>query len=75
MKTDRQKPARLISQQEAADLVGVSARTIRNWIADGAVRAWRTPGGRTLRIDPDELLSAFTEVPTVRHTLEGGGAR
>lgn len=68
MKTDRKKPARLVSQQEAASLVGVSARTIRNWIANGAIRAWRTPGGRAVRVDPDELLAAFTEIPTVMDT-------
>lgn len=74
MTISQQRPARLVSQKEAADLVGVTPRTIRNWVANGAVRAWRTPGGRALRIDPDELLSAFTEVPTVmdtRHATEG----
>ena len=46
-----------ISVPEAADLLGVSERTIRRRIKDGAIRATSvdTPQGHTWRIDPATL--------------------
>jgi excisionase family DNA binding protein len=55
---------RWLSQQEAAEYVGVTDRTIRNWIRIGAVKGRRPPGSRLIRIDRHELDAAFRVVPT-----------
>ena len=44
-----------VSIMRAADLLGVSRRTIYNWIAAGRVNYCRTPGG-AIRLFEDELL-------------------
>ncbi len=35
----------LLSTQQAADLLGVSLRTVQLWVEKGALDAWKTPGG------------------------------
>lgn len=40
---------------ETADVYGVSEKTVRRWIADSQIIAWRMPGGRLLRIDASSL--------------------
>ena len=47
------------STREAADLLGVSLRTIQLWVEGGVLRAWKTAGGhrRIPRAAIDELLS------------------
>lgn len=44
--------------REAAILLGVSLRTVQLWVEEGALRAWKTPGGhrRIIRSSVDELL-------------------
>jgi excisionase family DNA binding protein len=44
--------------QVAADLLGVSLRTVQLWVEGGNLRAWKTPGGhrRVLRSSIDALL-------------------
>ncbi len=54
---------RWLSQQEAADYLGVTDRTIRNYIRTGAVKGRRLPGSRLIRIDREELDSALRVVP------------
>jgi excisionase family DNA binding protein len=44
------------SIQQAADHIGLSTKTIRRYIADGTLRAYRI-GPRTIRIDPDSLAA------------------
>ncbi|AWG47977.1 excisionase family DNA-binding protein [Mycobacteroides abscessus subsp. abscessus] len=56
-------PARSVTPRYAADLAQVHVSTVRRWIKDGHLKAWRA-GPRLLRIDLDEL-TAF---------LGGGGA-
>jgi excisionase family DNA binding protein len=42
---------------DAADMLGVSEKTIRNWIADGYVGIIQPAGrGHTIRIERQELL-------------------
>ena len=49
-----ERMSELLTTQEAADLVGCSLATIRNWIRDGRLRAYRM-GPRLLRIKPEDL--------------------
>lgn len=42
-KNKRTEP--LLSTQKAADLLGVSLRTVQLWVEKGALDAWKTPGG------------------------------
>lgn len=48
------KNRKTISIMKASELVGVSRRTIYNWIADGKVEYVRTAGG-SIRIFADTL--------------------
>ncbi len=48
------KLRRKVSIIEAAEYLGVSERTIRNWIATGILPAYRY-GPRVVRIDPGDL--------------------
>jgi excisionase family DNA binding protein len=49
----------VITTREAADLLGVSLRTIQQWVEQGALQAYRTVGGhrRVVRASVDRLLS------------------
>lgn len=48
----------LLSTREAANLLGVSLRTIQLWVESGVLRAWKTAGGhrRVARESVDKLL-------------------
>jgi excisionase family DNA binding protein len=59
---------RWLSQQEAAEYFGVTDRTIRAYIARGAITARRLPGSRLIRIDRHELDAALRPVPSARST-------
>lgn len=61
---------RWLSQNEAADYLGVSPRTIRNYIARGFLPASRIKGSRLARIDAADLEAMLRSIPTV-----GGGQR
>lgn len=60
-------PRRWLSQAEAAEYLGVTDRTIRNYIARGQLRAHRPRGSRLIRIDLHELEDLLRPIPT------GGG--
>ncbi len=49
----------VITTREAADLLGVSLRTVQQWVEQGALQAYRTVGGhrRVVRASVDRLLS------------------
>lgn len=56
-----------ISIMKACELVGVSRRTIYNWITAGKVEYVRTAGG-SIRIFVDSLWrDAHTELPPMDH--------
>jgi excisionase family DNA binding protein len=61
-----QPPAlrRWLSQQEAADYLGVTDRTIRAYIRSGALRARRMRGSRLVRIDRQEIDNALRPIPS-----------
>jgi diguanylate cyclase (GGDEF)-like protein/excisionase family DNA binding protein len=58
--------------QQAADLLGVSANTVRRWADSGKIARQRTPGGqrRFLRDDLEQALSQGT--PPARDRLAAG---
>ena len=45
---------RRLTVEESADRLGVSKKSIRRWIADGTLPAFRI-NGHMIRIDPDDL--------------------
>jgi len=58
---------------EVADLMGTSASTIRNWISEGKLRAYRY-GPRVIRIDEKDLLAMRQQItPTTFDHVNGGG--
>ena len=55
---------RLITQQQAADLLSVTDRTLRNMISRGAITGYKVPGVRAVRVDKDEIMSKLKTIPT-----------
>lgn len=53
---------RYASIDQAAQLVGVSSRTIRRRIADGSIAGYRF-GPRVIRVDLDEVDSLLKRIP------------
>lgn len=51
-----------ISQRDAAELIGVTDRTIRNMIADGRLKAY-TLGPRVVRLRRSEVEAALQPIP------------
>ncbi|AYE95359.1 hypothetical protein C0J29_11725 [Mycobacterium paragordonae] len=49
---------RYITQAEAAEYLGVTSRTVRQMIADGRLRAYRS-GTRVVRLRVDEIDAAM----------------
>lgn len=54
------RPGHYLTSAEVASRVGVSPRTVSNWIRDGYLKAYRTPGGHS-RIAEDDLRSFLDE--------------
>lgn len=52
------------STQEAANLLGVSVRTVQLWVENGVLIAWKTPGGhrRILRSSVQQVISERQKV-------------
>jgi excisionase family DNA binding protein len=61
-----EKVRRKLSILEAAQRVGVTDRTIRNWIAQGLLPAYKY-GNKIVRINPDDLDNLGHRIPS------GGG--
>lgn len=60
-----------ISTTEAAELIGVSPRTIRHYIAQGTLTGYRI-GPRILRVSRAEVEALLEPIPTAAGV--GGGA-
>lgn len=56
---------KFISIQDAAEMVGVSTKTIRRWIAHGKLTAHR-PSQRVIRIDPADICRLMDATATTR---------
>jgi excisionase family DNA binding protein len=54
-----------VSLEEAADMLGLSTRTIRRRISDGTIPAYQC-GRRAIRIRVDELEAALRRIPSAR---------
>lgn len=54
-----------LDQVSAADHIGVSVRTLRNYIAAGHLPAYRIKGGRGIRILRADLEGLMQRIPTV----------
>ncbi|WP_337879609.1 helix-turn-helix domain-containing protein [Rheinheimera sp.] len=50
----------LLSTRQAAQVLGVSVRTIQLWVEQGLLHAWKTPGGHR-RIDQQSLLQLLQQ--------------
>jgi excisionase family DNA binding protein len=64
--------AAYLSARQAADLCGVSERTIRNWIASGKLSAEKSAG--TFRIDRDQLEAIAAADAHISAGAERNGA-
>lgn len=69
------KPTDLISLAEAAERLGLSERTVRRYIADGTITAYRL-GRRSVRVDPQSLDNMFhpLTVTSADFDFPGGAA-
>ena len=56
---------RYISQQAAAEQLGVTVQTVRNYVATGRLTAYRI-GPSRLRVDESELANVRRVVPAAR---------
>lgn len=64
MATSNSSPRRWLSQAEAAEYLGVTDRTIRNYVARGHLKAMRVRGSRLVKIDARELDAMLRPIPT-----------
>jgi excisionase family DNA binding protein len=56
-------PRQLVDMNTAAGMLGVTPRTLRNWIAEGRLTAYRI-GDKLIRIDRAELDALIRPIPT-----------
>jgi excisionase family DNA binding protein len=56
---------RIVTQQQAAQVIGVHVRTIRNWISQGIITGYRLPGprARAIRVDLNEIEDQLKVMP------------
>lgn len=66
MPTNHPPIRRWLSQHEAAEYLGVSDRSIRQYVRIGALTGRRLPGSRLMRLDRYELDAALQPVPSIR---------
>ena len=61
-----------LTTRKAAELLGVSVRTVQLWVENGVLRAWKTPGGhrRVARDSVTELM----QIPQAISTEDSGNA-
>lgn len=64
MATVKATARHLISMKEAAQIVGCTTQTIRNWVSEGRLSAFRI-GERLVRVDQDELDALIRKIPAV----------
>jgi excisionase family DNA binding protein len=52
--------------EQTAKYLGVTPRTIRNYVSKGLIPAYRIPGTRGIRLDLDEVTNRMRLIPTTR---------
>jgi excisionase family DNA binding protein len=62
----KKAPRTLISIDEAAELLGCTTRSVRRWIADGDLVAYRIKN-KLIRLDLDDVYGLLRPIPA------GGG--
>jgi excisionase family DNA binding protein len=55
---------RWLSQQQAADYLGVTDRTIRSYIRGGVLTGRRLPKSRLIKLDRHEIDNALRPIPS-----------
>lgn len=58
------RPDVLMSQAQAAEYLGVTERTVRNYTSRGVLPARRIRGSRLIRIRRSDLDALLTPIPT-----------
>lgn len=58
-----ESPRRYETLAAVADRTGMSTRTLRRWIADGSLPAYRT-GRRIIRVSPDGVDRLMAQMPS-----------
>jgi len=73
----RPTPDRYVRVQQAADLLGVSATTVRRWADSGRIACRRTPSDqrRFLLTDIEEIASQASRAARDRPAIDDGGRR
>lgn len=56
-------PAHLVPMTYACERFNVTDKTVRRWIAEGRLTAWRL-GPRLIRLDRDEVNNLLRPIPT-----------
>ncbi|MGQ0623160.1 MAG: helix-turn-helix domain-containing protein [Sporichthyaceae bacterium] len=59
----------LVDLDAAAEYLGLSTRTVRNWIADGRLRGYQV-GGSVLRVDVADVEALVRPIPTLRDATD-----
>jgi len=60
-----------LTPRQVADLLGQHITSVYSWIRKGKLKAYRTPGGRLLRIKPSDILGLpYEPKPRAKPTLE-----
>lgn len=69
------RPATMVDARGVADYFDVSVPTVRRWVREGRLRAYKV-GPRAVRFDPRDLdrLRVQLAAPTYAH-VSGGGPR
>jgi excisionase family DNA binding protein len=73
--TSSHSQRRIVTQQVAAQFVGVHPRTIRNWISEGLITGYRTPSGRAIRVDLTEILDQMKVMPATMRPRQPFGPK
>ena len=60
-KDRRSMPERTMPFEDAARTCGVSVDTLRRWISDGKIRAYRV-GPRRIRVETDDIDAMFKPI-------------
>lgn len=58
-----------LNRYEAAEVIGCSERTIRNYIAQGTLPGYRVKGSRFLRVKRADVEALLVRIPS---TVTGG---
>jgi excisionase family DNA binding protein len=61
---------KFVTQQEAAQFLGVTDRTIRNLISRGVFTGYKIPGVRAIRVDLHEIAEKMRTIPSVRSQVQ-----